>query len=524
MSNAFLGIERGAEALDHLIANRKGTYPLGADHAASVDWPKPQPLPSELPPVDAFDLALLPEALRGWIADIAERTQCPPDFAAVGAMIAINSVIGRKIAVRPKLRDDWEECANLWGVIIGPPSVMKSTALRAALSPLRKLEAQALEAHTSDLVVWRAQQEAAKVKRDAARYKATQSARNGRDFDAGELVAHEPEEEPQPHRYIANDATIPALCDVLRANPNGVLAYRDELAGLIRELDREGMEGSRAFYLSAYSGNEPYVQDRIGRGKNLRVEAVCLSLLGSIQPAVIGELIRDAIRENGGDGFLSRFSLLVWPDVSAEWQDVDRWPDSEARKRAFDTFERLDELDPDAVGAQREEGKLPFLRPNEAAREIFAEWRAQHERRLRVGDEHPALIAHFGKYRKLVPALALACHLADGGNGAIGEEAMLRALAWAQYLESHAKRAYASVRQLRIEGARELLRRMKRGDVPNRFTLRDIYLKGWSRLASPEAARQAAELLVELDWLRAETVPTPGRSKALYWINPRAPT
>ncbi len=47
---------------------------------------------------------------------------------------------------------------------------------------------------------------------------------------------------------------MPALCDVLRANPQGVLVLRDELAGLIAELDREGMEGSRSFYLTGWSG------------------------------------------------------------------------------------------------------------------------------------------------------------------------------------------------------------------------------------------------------------------------------
>jgi putative DNA primase/helicase len=37
------------------------------------------------------------------------------------------------------------------------------------------------------------------------------------------------------------------------------------------------------------------------------------------------------------------------------------------------------------------------------------------EKRLR-GDLHPALESHLAKYRKLVPALALICHLVDGGT------------------------------------------------------------------------------------------------------------
>lgn len=533
-----LGIQEGGDVVDWLRAHPKATAAdlatlprirerNAAERAPSAaagvsEWLEPAPLPSELPPVEHFEMALLPDALRAWIADIAERTQCPPDFAAVGAMITAGSLIGRKIAIRPKLRDDWEELANLWGVIIGPPSVMKSTALHEALRPLRALEGRSQETHEAEVIAWRARQESAKVVREAARYKATQSARKGQHFDAAALLTQGLEEEPKARRYIANDATIPALCDVLRANPNGVLVHRDELSGLIRELDREGMEGSRSFYISAYSGKEAHTQDRIARGTNLRVPAVCLSMLGSMQPTIIGDLIRDAIRENGGDGFLSRFSLLVWPQIAGDWRDVDRWPDTDARQCARAAFGRLDTLTPEAVGAEQEEGRMPFLRPDETARERFADWREQHERRLRSAEDHPALIAHLGKYRKLVPALALICHLVDGGNGRVGDGAMLRALAWAQYLESHAKRAYASVEQLRVETARELLRRIERGDVPDPFSLRDVYLKGWSRLATPEATRQAADLLADLDWLRNETVPTTGRPKTIYHVNPRA--
>jgi len=45
-------------------------------------WPKPQPIPDDLPPVKAFDPALLPGAIRPWIEDLAERMQCPIEFPA----------------------------------------------------------------------------------------------------------------------------------------------------------------------------------------------------------------------------------------------------------------------------------------------------------------------------------------------------------------------------------------------------------------------------------------------------------
>jgi hypothetical protein len=44
-----------------------------------------------------------------------------------------------------------------------------------------------------------------------------------------------------------------------------------------------------------------------------------------------------------------------------------------------------------------------------------------------------------------VPGLALILHLVGRGTGPVSEKATLQALAWAEFLEGHAMRAYASV-------------------------------------------------------------------------------
>lgn len=530
---AKLGLSIGEDVIEWLAAHPGAAggdidalpmltpSPCGKN-AIAGDWPDPMPLPDALPPVAAFDFDLLPNALRPWLYDIAERVQCPPDFPAVGAMISLAAVVGRKIGIHPKRRDDWLEVPNLWGAVVGRPGVMKSPALREAMRPLRKLEAQAFEGFEEAAAQWRRAQELHKLKREADRSNIVKAYKGGGAVDSEALGDDFAEDEPQARRYVVNDTTVEALGEILQGNPNGTLAYRDELIGLLKQLDKEGNEGARSFFLQAWSGIDSYTFDRIGRGLNLRIDACCLSLLGGIQPSRIGGYLRQAVTGGAGDdGLIQRFGLLVWPDISGEWRDVDRWPDTEAKAGAYSTFERLDTLDPASIGAAVEDGGIPYLRFDAEAQGLFAEWRADFEHRIRSGNDHAAFESHLAKYRKLVPALALLIHLADDPAGAIGETALLKALAWADYLESHARRAYASVTQAEVEGARVLLQRIRRGEVSSPFAPRDVYLKHWACLSKPEEVHEAVRLLADLDYLRIEEQATGGRPRGAIWINPK---
>ena len=77
------------------------------EESENETWPEPQPIPDIIPPVESFVLGLLPTVFQPWIRDIAERIQCPPDFPAIGVMVALSAVVGRQVAMRPKMSDDW---------------------------------------------------------------------------------------------------------------------------------------------------------------------------------------------------------------------------------------------------------------------------------------------------------------------------------------------------------------------------------------------------------------------------------
>lgn len=140
-----------------------------------------------------------------------------------------------------------------------------------------------------------------------------------------------------------------------------------------------------------------------------------------------------------------------------------------------------------------------------------------------------------------MPALALLFELADlaaaGSDGFVGANlaesqnfwVSLRharqAAAWCDYLESHARRVYSCVTTPRMRTARELAEKIKQRKVGanGSFTRRDVYIKGWSGLDSPEAVELAAEVLVDAGWVRevvSESRPLGGRPANIYEVNP----
>jgi len=170
---------------------------------------------------------------------------------------------------------------------------------------------------------------------------------------------------------------------------------------------------------------------------------------------------------------IQRFSMLVWPDQTSEWKNTDRYPASEPREAAWGAFQRLDELTPESIGAATDQfAPTPSLRFDEAAQDAFDEWRRELETRIRSNDIMPALESHLAKYRKLVPALALINHLADGGAGSISEAAILRALVFAEYLETHARRAYGASSEVATASARAIVARIRKGDLKDGFKAR----------------------------------------------------
>jgi Protein of unknown function (DUF3987)/Bifunctional DNA primase/polymerase, N-terminal len=477
----------------------------------------PIPLPDTLPSVEPFDLKFLPDVFQPWAADVAERMQCPIDFIAIAIITAASAAIGRRIGIRPKPDDDWIVIPNLWGLAIARPGMMKSPAIAEAMKPLKRLEAKERDRHRERMKAYNNDMRSYRLLKSAAEKKLKKELDNGENADIIKGLPAEPVE-PRPTRYIVGDSTYEALGDLLSHNPFGVLVHRDEIMGLLKMLDREENAASKAFYLSAWAGNEGYTFDRIMRGYQ-HIDAVCIALLGTTQPGKITEYVGRAIRGGGSDdGMIQRFNLMIWPDIPKTWKDVKRGPDREAFRRVDETFDRLISHVAFQDGKQLDaQNRIPCLTFNALAAEVFIDWQGQLETRLRSGELHPAIESHLSKYRSLIPSLALIMHLVDGKKGNIDVDTLLRAIAFSEYLESHAKRVYGAGMRSDVEGAKSIIERLEKGDLIDGFTMRDVYKKDWKHLTQWQSVRDALDILVEYRWLREEAVRGQGRPTTRYY-------
>lgn len=520
------GIE-GKDFNDMAVACGSEAVKAAIDSATdcSEDWPIPDPINISLPPVPVFDYALLPEKVAPYVRDVCERMQCPPDYVAVSMIAALGAVIGRRVGIRPKQQDNWTEFANLWGMIVGRPSMKKSPAMNAGFAGLHKLEKTAATNWKEDYKQYLQNCVLAELRNKQIKNDLQKNLR--KDINAHlDLRLDEPEE-PSMVRYTANNFSPEAVVEVLRHNPNGLLCYRDELIGILKTWEKEGQEDTRSLFLQGWSGNMSYTTDRIGRGLNLHVPAVCLSVFGSTQPGVIAEFVRHAVRGGvGDDGLIQRFGLMVYPDKQDEncIKFVDQRPNLPAQLEMEALFKFISEATSENFGAEQGEyDPTPFLRLDSEAYELFKDWNISNEHRMLSGELHPALESHLSKYNKQVLGLALICHIASGGRGAVSAIAMDQALAWLEYLEPHAHRIFFAVNSTKIDAAKILIKRIGKGELQDGFTAREVYRKGWAFMSTQEEAQVAINLLVEHGYLKATSSQSTGRSTIKYLINPRKP-
>lgn len=451
--------------------------------------PEPVPLEGSIPEVMKLTPNMLPEGIGEFVFDVAERCQCPPEYVAVSAIVALSSLIGGKCILRPKRQDDWAIRPNLWAALIGPPSAMKSPAMRAPISLLAAQEKRVAEAVSEEV-----KQQKIKHKLQSELYKRKQN--EAADLFAkgmeGEAIKLLSDHEPEPvtsfgYRLAVNDATVEKLGELLRENPNGLLLIRDELSGLLSKLSRDDHQSERAFMLECYDGFNSFIYDRIGRG-TIVIPQCILSIVGSIQPSKIEVIVQDALSGRANDGLTQRMQVSVWPEIKKGKKWKDQAPDPIALGKYEALIVKFQEFDtPD--------GEPLEFRFADDAQVLFMQWWEELQASIDEDELHPAIESHLGKYPKTIASLALIFQLCTDKQDCVEKPAVELALKWYSFLKSHALRMYHAFDTAKLDAAKRLLARKEK--LPDTFTVRDVRRKGWAGLKDNTSINAAIDVLAD---------------------------
>jgi len=491
----------------------------GNKYQSDEPWEQMLPLPAKESSAPSLSSDMIPEVLRPWVCDIAERMQVALEFVMAPIIVMISILIGRRFGICPKAFDSWLVIPNLWGLIVGRPGHLKSPTNAEAMKPLDRLVAEAHEEFEAKKQSVAARLQALHAQLEGKKQQIKQASKKGEDrekmlqleYEIEQLLREIQEADIHEQRYKTNDATTEKVVMLLEHRREGILVMRDELYGWMKILEKQGREGDREFYLESWDGYKSHNVDRVSR-PSIYIPALCLSVYGGIQPGKLRSYVQDAVAGGAADdGLLQRFQIAVYPDDQSDWKNIDRPPHASARDRAFRTIEALDTFDYKKISLSGEDG-VPYTRFSPAAQELFDDWRCHLEKRLRSGEIGcPAFESHLAKYRSLMPSLALQFHLLDKISGNDGDEfvsleSAALAADWCDFLELHAKKIYAAASNPELLAAHALAAKIKAKEVKDGMSVREIYRHHWSLLDTADKLEPALIILEQCRWLRVTSI------------------
>jgi hypothetical protein len=472
---------------------------------AVLQWRRRQP--PELP-IEVFGPAWGP-----WIRTAADAAACPPDYVMAPLLASVSALIGH--ARWAQATDGWSEPPHLWVGVVGDSGTGKSPGSDCLLRDvLPELEGKMVANFPDRLREWRLGVEAARALDDCWKSEVRAAQKHGAAPPLPPIVVTDTE--PQSPRLRQNDVAIEKVAELLSgAAPKGLLIVRDEVAGWIAGMNAYNDAG-RAFWIEAYGGR-PYRVERKTRPEPIVIPRLAVSVYGGTQPDKLAALMRDP-----DDGLLARM-LWTWPEP-IPFRLGSAAPGTQWAIRALDRLRKLD-LQPGDPSSP-----VPVPLTDEARELIEAFGGEMQDRQSAAGG---LMRSSFGKARgqALRLALVLECLWWCGGEGTVPPPKHISAKAFigaahliSDYFMPMAERVYGDAATTKRDRNAATLARWihstRTKEVHIRQLQRHARLPG---LKTAEDLREAAEALVEADWLRPP--PTNGefgpRLRVVYPVNPQ---
>ena len=281
---ALLGL---ASARGWKQPRRDATADFGDVSGAEAEWPEPGKLTAAagLPPAGKWVVGTLPPLLEHFAIDLADRIGADRG-AVLGMMVpVVGAMIPGAVSFAPRGDNGWTVPATFFAALVGPPGSLKSPIISALTAPLEKFEAEEKRKYKAAEI--RHKREVERIRRERS--------------------DEVPPNAPKRRRRTTASATVEGHAKLVERTGESIITLADELATFFGSFDKYTGAGStggtdRGYWLSAYDA-KPYRSDRADESKCIDVSSVRSSVIGGIQPRVLGAVLASL----ASDGLAARF-------------------------------------------------------------------------------------------------------------------------------------------------------------------------------------------------------------------------
>jgi len=414
---------------DLLKAGHREIIRRMAEEARKPDREDDDSGPSVLPPPPDFPKDTFHPFLAGAVWELAAAFDVSATVPTVTILSFAGACIGRTRGIT--IKSGWSEHPNLYVAIVGKSGTGKTPVADLIRRILTDLEIKWREDFAGAMAQYEADLEGWKIDVDARKKEAREQAALCR------ITSLKLPDKPKPpvlREIMAEDATIEGVGDMMAANSRGIIWYRDELAGLILDLDKySGKDGSgRSRLLSAF-GSGLWKGTRKDVLKRTFIPHAALSIFGGIQPRLLPKIFQ---AEDTEAGFTPRFLFArVQRDIPPVWSEA--VVSDQALEILRRMFERFLSWDFDA------NGRPHFIGVSLEAKTVFTEWfnhQAAEPFRDPDAQDDEAMLS---KLRSYALRFALILHCMDAVMDGASElepvtrDQMRRAIALAETFTEH---------------------------------------------------------------------------------------
>lgn len=298
----------------------------------------------------SFPTSIFPTEIRHIIAEVHECQGFPIDYIASAMLVAIAVSIGNTHLAQ--LKRGWQESPMLYVALVGRPGTNKSHPLSFAMKPFLEHDYQENKSYERSYAEYD----------NAMRLNRKERLEGG--FD-------EQPTEPIRKRFLVSDITPEGLSHIHAQNKRGLCLWTDELSAWFKNFNRYNSGSEEQFWLSVFSAKAT-ISDRKGSRSSIFIKRPYISVVGTIQKKILGELSKG---ERSSNGFIDRI-LFVMPNLQqkARWSKTELPEDTERRWEYL--ISRLIAL----PCTQDEEGEIiPTVLPFEAeAKARLYAWQEEH--------------------------------------------------------------------------------------------------------------------------------------------------